>query len=139
MIKDRLAIPVHNDRISPLFDVARRFVIVDTEVPGNKFYLITSVRSDISIIEKLKESEISLVICSAISRKFALMLDFMGIELMPGVAGFADEIIEAYLSNRLYIDQYAMPGCSWRKRFRGKRCPYYREIHQNQRGRGGKK
>lgn len=128
MSAEKLAVPVHNNRISPLFDVAGRFVLVNTEAPEKKFYLITSDRSDISIIEKLKDSEVSLVICSAISRKFALMLEVMGIELMPGVFGFVDEIIEAYLSNRLYVDRYAMPGCSWRKRFRGRRCPYYREI-----------
>ena len=105
MNAEKLTIPVHNNRVSPLFDVAGKFVLVDTEIPKEKLFLLSSNISGMSRVEKLKESKVTLVICSAISMIYARALYSCGIDLMPGVAGDIDEIIEAYLNNRLFIDQ----------------------------------
>ena len=52
----KISIPVHNNRIAPLFDVARNFIIVDTYRPKKKLFINTSGLSGMSIIEKLNDS-----------------------------------------------------------------------------------
>ncbi len=129
----KLAIPVHEERISPLFDVARRFVFVNTETPDDRLFLDTSNLSGMSIIEKLEQEGASLVICSAISLVYERALKGRGIDLISGVVGLVDEIIDAYLNDKLSIDRFAMPGCACRKRSRMGRsqCSNYRDEYPN--------
>ena len=119
-----VSIPIHNNRISPLFDVAGRFVILDSLNPEAKSYINTSGLSGMSIIEELKELHVSTIICSAISIRYARALKRNNIGLVYGIIGPIDEIIEAYCNNKLYGRRFAMPGCRYKKRFRGN-CPYW--------------
>ena len=115
-------------RVSPLFDVAGKFTLVHTGNPDKTDFLDTLDLSGMFLVNALKESGIDIVICSAISRRYARALVKSGIELVPGVIGSVDEIVNAYLSDSLSIDRYAMPGCGWQRQFRGGHCPNYREI-----------
>jgi predicted Fe-Mo cluster-binding NifX family protein len=121
-----LSIPVHNNRVSPLFDVAGRFIVLDPVEPEKKSFIDTTGLSGISIVEKLNYSDVSLVICSAISRIYALELARNNIGLIFGIIGSIDEIIAAYLNNSLSSKRFAMPGCKHRRRLRGQ-CPYWKE------------
>ncbi|MBN2041466.1 MAG: hypothetical protein JW864_15615 [Spirochaetes bacterium] len=119
-----ISIPIHNNRISPLFDVAGKFVILDSSQPEVKSYIDTTGLSGMSIIEKLKEHQVSTVICSAISKIYARALRRNNIGLVYGIIGSIDEIIDAYCNNKLCGSHFAMPGCRHKKRFRGE-CPYW--------------
>ncbi len=121
-----LSIPVHNNRVSPLFDVAGRFIVLDPLEPETKSFIDTSGLSGMSIVEKLNESSISMVICSAISNIYAQALARNNIGLIFGIIGSIDEIIVAYLNNDLSSMRFVMPGCRHRRRLRGQ-CPYWKE------------
>lgn len=133
-----LAIPDHNGRVAPLFDVASRFLITNSKSPDEKSYLEAASYSGLSKIDRLRETGVNVVICSAINMIYARALQSRGIDLVPGVIGEVDEIIDAFLNGRLNIDKFAMPGCAWRRRFRGKRCPYFREINSDENFKGRK-
>lgn len=136
---EKLAIPVFEKRISPLFDVAGSFEIIATKEKSiiEKTVLDTSKLSGIERVQRLKDLEVNVIICSAISRIFANSVISKGIELIPGVIGFADEVVDAYIKDNLRIDMYSMPGCRWQKRFRGRRCPNYNDIFFNTNNKGG--
>ena len=133
---ERITIPIYGNRISPLFDVAGRFEVIDlvNREIGERFHLDTSKDSGIVRIEKLKNHSVNTVICSAISRIYANYIIRWGINLIPGVIGSVDDVIYAYMNNNLLVDLYAMPGCRWRRRFRGGLCPNYSEIFFNKNG-----
>ncbi len=129
MKKVKIAIPVHHGRVSPLFDVAGQFILIDSTMSEGRTIIQIPQNTSISIIDTLNEAEVDVVICSAISNVFAKMLQGKGINLVPGVIGIADEVIDAFLNDELFIDKFAMPGCFWRRRYRGRQCPYYKEIN----------
>lgn len=129
----RIVLPVFNNRIAPLFDVACSFAFFET---GNRSIqrqdMLTIVAN--SPTEKICELHalgIDLIICSAISRYLMDIINAKGIELMPGIIGDITEVVQAFVTNTLNIERFAMPGCKWGKRTPGckyGRCPRYSEI-----------
>ncbi len=114
-------------------------MLVNSAVTERRIYIISTDDLGVSIVDRLKEERVNVIICSAISGAFALLVASKGIKLIPGVSGAADEVVEAFLENRLTMDTFAMPGCAWRRRFRGRQCPYYNEIHSMENNKKGDK
>ncbi len=133
---ERCAVPVHGGRISPLFDVARRFLVAeirDGRIQGTSTVGLASA-SGTAAIETLRSNGVTVVICGAISRMYAVKVIQKNISLIPFVSGSADEVVRAYSKGELKVEQYSMPGCRWRLRFRGGRCPRYEEIFSGSTG-----
>ena len=129
----RIVLPVFNNRIAPLFDVACSFAFFETENETilKQDMLQISVNNPTDKIHELQVRGIDLIICSAISKYLMDIIYARGIELMPGIIGDVSDVIQAYITDSLRIDQYAMPGCKWRKKGHGcrhGRCPRYSEI-----------
>ncbi|MDY6935012.1 MAG: NifB/NifX family molybdenum-iron cluster-binding protein [Spirochaetota bacterium] len=118
---EKTAFPVYKDRISPLFDVSDIFFIVDiiNESIGRKHIYDISNVTGIKKIDRLEELGVSIVICSAISKIFADSLLSRGIDLIPGIIGKVNDVVHAYLNNCVMADAYIMPGCKWRRRYKG--------------------
>lgn len=109
----KVAIPIRNGRISPVFDVATRLVVV--EFDGGK----PVERSEFSIVESgaearavlLQELGVSTLICGAISNNAARIVARCGVDLVPWVVGEIDDVLEAFRTNSLDADGFLMPGC----------------------------
>jgi predicted Fe-Mo cluster-binding NifX family protein len=109
----RIAVPIWNDKISPVFDTASRLLIINTknlsEVERFETYL---GEKDISkrclLIHDLK---VNVLICGAISRSFSMLLMSAGINVISGISGLADDVLKAYLHGYLANSKYLMPGC----------------------------
>jgi predicted Fe-Mo cluster-binding NifX family protein len=118
----RVAIPLRNDRVSPVFDEASRLLLVDIdngrerarlEEPFPGTFLGRRAR-------RLTELGVNVLICGAISRPLAELIEASGITLVPWTAGPVDEVLEAYLAGRLPDPRWTMPGCGGRRqRHRG--------------------
>jgi len=108
----KIAVPVWQDRVSPLFEAATRFVIVDVEAGEVKS------RTQLPIPEaepwkkagRLRELGVAVLICGGIAGPVAAMVEASGVRLVPWVAGGTDEVLEAYLAGRLPSERFAMPG-----------------------------
>jgi predicted Fe-Mo cluster-binding NifX family protein len=123
----KIAIPVWNNCVSSAFDFANRLLLIDIK-NGSE-----TNRTEISLEKepipqkagRLKNLEVDVLICGAISRSLAFQVTSLGIEVLPYVLGPVDEILKAYLTDQLGQPRFAMP-CSWpgaRKGFRrGRRC-----------------
>lgn len=105
-----------DDRIAPVFDIARRVRVVEAD-DGRIVAETGEFLADNLPVQKalrLVELGVSTLVCGAISRPFHEMVDFHGIRVIPFVAGALGEVIQAWLRGDLECDTFAMAGCSGR-------------------------
>ena len=129
-----------DDRISPVFDIARRIHVVEAD-SGRIVAETREVLADDPPAQKalrLVELGAGTLVCGAISRPFHEMVAAVGIRVIPFVAGDLSEVIQAWLSGNLESDTFVMPGCcrSGRRR-RGMRSTGKDEYRLNGKRRGG--
>ncbi len=119
----RVAIPVADCRVSPVFDSARRLLLVEI---GDGAVL---TRQEIALDEmelaprarRVAELGANTLICGAISQPLEWLLAASGIDVIPRTCGRAEEVLSAFLAGTLDQTRFAMPGCKRRRRFRGGR------------------
>ncbi|MFW6147675.1 MAG: NifB/NifX family molybdenum-iron cluster-binding protein [Thermodesulfobacteriota bacterium] len=108
----RVAVPTWNGRISPVFDEASRLFVA--EVRGKDEYSTFETNMSEyflpSKVMRLRGLGVDTLICGAISRPLADMVTTAGIRLIPWVSGMVEEVLQAFLSERLFDLRYAMPG-----------------------------
>lgn len=105
-----------DDRIAPVFDIARRIHVVEAD-EGRIVAETGEVLADDLPTQKahrLVELGVGTLVCGAISRPFHEMVAAYGIRVIPFVAGDLSEVIQAWLSGNLERDAFAMPGCCGR-------------------------
>jgi len=108
----RIAIPVWENRVSPLFDSAGHILLAD----GNKNKIdkqeILNVESltlfqRIDLLQKLK---VNIFICGGITRSILETINNKNIKTIPFVCGDIKEIILAALKGKDVGTLFAMPG-----------------------------
>ena len=105
MKNELIAVPVFQDRVSPLMDVSNRYMIYETEDGKIKQRIDISLNADgeSQRVEKLKEIGVNTIICGAVSGYVAHIVGEKGMRLLSMIYGPIDEIIEHYLKNTLGI------------------------------------
>ena len=109
----KVAVPVHRDRISPLFDTARQVLLVEiqggtelgrscVELPGTG--MSEQVRS-------LVAAGAEALVCGAISGRVLRELLRRQLRVWPGVAGETEEVISALVNPGFPDESLRMPGC----------------------------
>jgi predicted Fe-Mo cluster-binding NifX family protein len=116
----KTAFAAWNNRIAPVFDVARHIHIVESESGQIVGEAREELTDDVPARKALHlaELDIGTLVCGAISRPLQAMVAAYGIRVVPFVAGDLREVIDAWLSGRLEKDVFAMPGCCNRGRHR---------------------
>jgi len=112
----KVAIPVWNLRISPLFDTARHLLIVEIE-DGQELSRSEEELEDYlppRRASRLVGLGVKILICGAISRQLAAMLIGSGITIVPWMSGLVDDVLQAYLRGKLPDPRFLMPGCRGR-------------------------
>lgn len=114
----RIAIPIADDRVSPVFDVARRLLLVDAEQGGGAGRTEQALEEESPELRARRVAElgVSVLICGAISRPLESMLVAAGVEVIPQTSGQVDEVLGTFLSGQLVGDAFVMPGCCGRRR-----------------------
>jgi predicted Fe-Mo cluster-binding NifX family protein len=126
------------NRIAPVFDVARHILLVETK-SGRIISETEETLADTMPVGKaarLAELDVGVLVCGAVSRSLQDMVAAYGIRIIPFVAGDLREVIGAWLAGKGEIDLFAMPGCCKRKR----RICALRRVHgevSEMRGRSG--
>jgi len=109
----KVMIPSWQGRVSPVLDVAGRFVLVTLE-QGQE-----TARDDVSLeatellarARQISRLGVEAVICGAVSRPLEMALRSAGVQVVPDVCGPVDDVLSAFADGRLDEDTYAMPGC----------------------------
>jgi len=113
----KLALAVWNGRISPVFDTSRQLLVIDAEdgkVVSRRDHEIET-DDPLQKAARLTEFGVEALVCGAVSRPLAQLIEDRGIELIPFVAGDVEEIITAFLAGLLPSPDMAMPGCCGRR------------------------
>ena len=129
---ERIGIPIFESRISPVLDACHRLMVVD--IDGGlevKRVEITLEKSDITErIEVFTRWGIGKIICAGVSDVMCRYLAARNIILISGFAGKVEEILNAYLCNRLNDPCYMMPG-KGRQRSRSRKSGGHRSSKRN--------
>ena len=118
----RIALSIWNDRISPVFDTSCTLLIVDLEngLEDRRTEVLIDNIPFINRAAKLKELKIEILLCGAISRQLTFLINSSGIEIIAFLTGEIEQVLKAFLNDRLPNPRFLMPGCcKRRRRFRG--------------------
>lgn len=113
----KIAIPTWQGRISPVFDEATRLVVVETarrRELGREMRTLTCF-DPWERARAIRLLGVRAVICGAISRPSEMALHGAGITVIAQTCGPVDDVLAAFMDDRLQNDAYVMPGC-------GRRC-----------------
>ena len=110
----RVLIPVLRGRISPLLDVARRFLLVDVQ-EGKEIG-----RREVNIektgfvprSKRIAQFGTHVLICGAISRPLAEALASEAVQVIPNTCGAVEQVLQAFRLGKLTEREFLMPGCS---------------------------
>jgi predicted Fe-Mo cluster-binding NifX family protein len=137
----KVAFSVWDNRIAPVFDVARQIEVVEIESERIK-RRVEDLECDLPAqkASRLVELGIGTLVCGAISRPLQAMFAANGLKVIPFIAGNLTEVIQAWSEGNLEQDLFAMPGCCrrGRRRFRGNCAMNQEELTMKKRNRGGR-
>lgn len=123
----RTAFSFWNDRIAPVFDVARNLRIVEatesrvTDQTGRRF----STDNAQGRALRLSTLQVEQLVCGAITRSSCDALTERSIQVVPFAAGKREQVIQAWLSGSIIDGHLAMPGCHRGKQHSADRQPRY--------------
>jgi predicted Fe-Mo cluster-binding NifX family protein len=112
------AFSVWDNRIAPVFDVARQILLVETKsgcIVSEKQETLAET-TPVRKVADLAELGVDILVCGAVSRPLQEMIAAHNIRIIPFVAGDLREVVNAWLAGKRQLDLFAMPGCCKRKR-----------------------
>lgn len=116
----RVAIPIWEDRVSPVFDTAENIAVAEVERGKVTSLSYNPIRERLlpsrAII--LKRWKIKTLICGGISTYLNRLVEAQGIQVIPGIFGSHEEILQAYCRRDLTSPRFLMPGCRMGRRNR---------------------
>jgi predicted Fe-Mo cluster-binding NifX family protein len=109
----KVAFTAWEDRISPVFDSARTLMVARIEHArvADRRYEPFDPANTSRLAAKLKELEIEVLICGAITETPSKIIEAGGIELIAFVGGDIEEVLGAYAEGAPIVPAYSMPGC----------------------------
>ena len=111
----QLAIPVWEGRVSPVFDVAMRLLLIDV-IGGEASFTHELPVQRTDRVAMVAELGVDVVVCGAISRDLEERLLANGVEVVAEVRGEVTEVVRAYLEGSLGLARFSMPGSHGRRR-----------------------
>ncbi len=114
-----VAVPIYKEIVSPRLDMAtelRIFRIINSEIQNVNDISIIGIHP-LQILNKFIDEKINVVICGAANGFCLRFLYSNGIDVIPGIAGKVDEIMNMFLRGELQPGMMCM-GRGKRKRFR---------------------
>jgi len=122
-----IALPNCQGRVSPVFDVAARLLVVrlDGQRELERREVLLFHKEPEGIVRSLRELNIGMLICGGISQGLKLALEKVGIRVLAQVCGELDPVLAAYRGGKLPSPQFTMPGCCaghWDTRVRKPSC-----------------
>jgi predicted Fe-Mo cluster-binding NifX family protein len=119
---NKIAIPHHIGYVSPVFDVARKFLAVSLKdgLEWKREEILLESADPYLRAQGLRNCEVDLLVCGAISRPYEMALLAKGIEVHHSICGPLEEVLTAALQGTLKDARFIMPGFGRPQRFRGR-------------------
>ena len=127
----KVAFTAWEDRVSPVFDSARKLLIADIEneqIVG-KQYEPFNPQPVSRLGDMLKALEIEVFICGAISQTPSIIIEASGVKLISFIGGKIDDILESYAKDIRIVPEFSMPGCG--RQYRHQRRRHNESLTKN--------
>lgn len=113
----KIALPVWEGKISPVFDTASKLLVLQVEEKKEKYRFETQLHEkDLARrCSRIKNLDVDLLICGGISRQFYRMLTGAGVRVICWICGGAEDVLNAYMGGTLHHSKFLMPGWEWVK------------------------
>ena len=108
----RIAISIWGDKISPVLDTASKLLIIDKndQKESSRFEAHLLPQDMSQRCSYIRELDLDILICGAVSRQFSGMLKASGIKIISEISGPAEDVLDAYLQGVLLHSGFFMPG-----------------------------
>ena len=119
----KVVLAIDRDRISPVLDAARCFLLVLASSDGalvSKEVLIHDA-DPVTKAKRIVGLDGRVLICGAISWPLEAMLTSAGMRVIPNTCGPLDEVIASFFAGELTEQAFLMPGCP-RRQHRHRHC-----------------
>ena len=109
----KIALPIWDHRVSPVFDVAQQVLVVEVSPRGMRLQRCRSLpqTDPMARAQTLIDWGVEVLICGAISQALENLLKSQGVAIISRVRGEVAAVLEAYVAGRLDEPEFAMPGC----------------------------
>lgn len=127
----KVAFTAWEDRVSPVFDSARKLLIADIEneqIVG-KQYEPFNPQPVSRLGDMLKALEIEVLICGAISQTPSIIIEASGVKLISFIGGKIDDILESFAKDIRIVPEFSMPGCG--RQYRHQRRRHNESLTKN--------
>ena len=111
-----LGVPLHGDDVAPRFCSADEFMIAELdrdEVRRVRRLSIPEVTWS-QRLERLSAAGVSVLLCGGFNRRFVHLAEGLGIRVISGLAGEAEQLIDAFLRDE--IDRHRFLPCRGKRR-----------------------
>ena len=108
----KVVLPIDGDRISPVLDAARTFVLVTAGSDGSltpKEVLVAD-GDPVTQAKRIIEPGASVLICGAVSWPLEAMLTSAGMRVIPNTCGSLEEVAKAYFAGAFTEQAFLLPG-----------------------------
>ena len=113
-----IAIPVSQERISPVLDAAVRLLLI-TRRRGKEVARRESVLSPLpleGLARSVAELRVDVLLCAALSEPLLRALERHGVRVKPHLCGEVESVLRAFDCGQLRRDEFRMPGCCRHRR-----------------------
>jgi predicted Fe-Mo cluster-binding NifX family protein len=113
-----IAIPNCQGRVSPVFDVAARLLLV-TRRRGREVErkeLVLNPLPPEGLARSVAELRVDVLLCAAISESLLQALERHGVRVKPHLCGDVESVLRAFDCGWLRRSEFRMPGCGCRRR-----------------------
>ena len=119
----RIAVPIWEDRVSPVLDTASRLLVIEVEgqKEASRFETYLDDQDLYRRCFRIQNLGVDILICGAISRPYYTGMMASGIRVISGISGNPEDVLKAYLKGTLSHSRFSMPGCKgngFRRRIR---------------------
>jgi len=117
----RVGLTIWDTRVSPVADTATELLVVRDEGSGwvEERRVPLGGQGNGRAAARIAELDLEVLVCGAVSRRFAAMLEQSGVRVLPWVAGEWKDVLEAMVGGQLTSDRFIMAGCGRRRRGSG--------------------
>ena len=108
-----IAIPISQERVSPVLDTAARLLLVSRrrgKEVGRKDFALTPLPTE-ALARRLAELHVDVLLCAALSETLQRALERRGVRVRPHLCGEIEAILHAFDCRRLGRNEFRMPGC----------------------------
>ena len=109
----RIAIPIWEEKVSPVFDTALKLLVVEVKDKREESRVVYHIdENDLSQkCHRIRKLELDVLICGAVSHAFLRMLLAYGLDVIQEISGPAEDVLQAYLKGNIFQPRFLMPGC----------------------------